>query len=240
MDPNAQPPVQQQEAQPAEQTQPQEAAPPPKKRSVAKIIFSILGILLLLTILGVAGLLYYFQSKGLTLDKVSPEAQPTSTITRANATTNTYKNNTSKFSLSYPKDLDIKESPYGFGVTSVEMSSPETAEKYGPEFQILVFPKALGQAIGQDFDKNYDLPPNSDQEIKDPSGTAVQFTKLENRTVNGHRAFSFKSAAKPIDPETAYEIGVYIEIGNDTVVISTSEGNEEKLENLLKDFKYPL
>ena len=215
--------------------------PPPKKHTVLKIILSIFGILLLIIAIGVGIILYQLQSKGLTLDKMNPKAPvPTSTVTSASTTTNAYKNNAYKFSMPYPKDLKINEKPYGFGVTSVEMRAPDTPKDYGPDFQMLIFPKAIGEQIGQDFNKYYELPENTTQEIKDPTGATVKFTKVKNRTINNQRAFEFTSHTVPQEPDTDAEIGVYIEMGTDTLVISTPESNRAELESMLADFKYPL
>jgi hypothetical protein len=224
---------------PAEQPPP--AQPAPKKRTILKIIFAAIGVLILLVVVSVVVILYQLQSKGLTVDKIVPKAIPTSTVTTTNSTTsNNYHNNAYKFSMPYPKDLKINEKPYGFGVTSVEMRSADTPKDYGPDFQMLIFPKAIGEQIGQGFDKYYDLPNNTTQEIKDPAGATVKFTKVKNRTINNQRAFEFSSLSIPQQPDVEAEIGVYIEMGTDTLVISTPEGNRAELETMLTDFKYPL
>lgn len=216
--------------------------PPKKKRSIIKIIFIVLGVLFLLLVLLGAAAFYYLQSQGLTPDKLNPEPQsPQTTIAPRNNNTNTYQNQNYKFSVPIDKEVKVKPTSHGFGVTSIELSSPESSdEENTADFQMLVFPKALGAAINQDFDKYYNMPDNTSQEIKDPSGAAVQFTKVRNRTVNNNRAFEFSSTASPVDPEVEPEIGVYIEMGTDTLVISTAESNRGKLEEMLKDFKYPL
>jgi hypothetical protein len=187
--------------------------------------------------------MYYLQKNGITVDRISPKAVPTSTVTsntNGSTTTNTYHNNAYKFSLPIAKDLKINEKPYGFGVSSVEMRAPDTTSDYGPDFQMLIFPKAIGAQIGQDFDKYYGLADNTTQEIKDTSGTTVKFTKIKNRTVNNLRAFDFTSGSLPADPNEEAEIGVYIEMGTDTLVISTPESNKAKLDTMLANFKYPL
>lgn len=233
------------------QTQPEqqspEAAPeeppaePPRKRSVLKIILIVIGVLVVLVLILVAAALFYLQSKGLTIDKMNPSKPvPTSTVTSAGGTTNNYRNNAYNFSMPYEKDLKISEKPYGFGVTNIEMRAEDTPKEYGPDFQMLIFPKAIGEQIGQDFDKYYGLADNTTQEIKDPSGASVKFTKLKNRTVNNLRAFEFTSAEAQADPDVEAEIGVYIELGTDIMVVSTAESNKAELEKMLADFKYPL
>ena len=215
--------------------------PEPKKRSIIKIIFIILGIILVLFFLAVGAAIYYLQQNGITLDRISPKAPvPTSTvINNTGGTSNTYHNNAYKFSMPYPKELKISEKPYGFGVSSVEMRAPDTPEDNGADIQMLIFPKAIGAQIGQDFDKYYSLADNTSEEIKDPSGTTVKFTKIKNRTVSNLRAFEFSSTSVPADPDTEAEIGVYIEMGKDTLVMSTPESNKAKLDAMLVDFKYP-
>ncbi len=219
-----------------------EAPPPvPKKHKVLKIILIVIGVIVVLILLFVGAALYYLQKNGITMDRISPKAVPTSTVTHnTNSTTNTYHNNAYKFSMPYDKDLKINEKPYGFGVSSVEMRAADTPADYGPDFQMLIFPKAIGAQIGQDFDKYFDLADNTTQEIKDPGGTTVKFTKIKNRAVNNLRAFDFTSASVPADPNEESEIGVYIEMGTDTLVISTPESNKAKLDAMLADFKYPL
>src|SRR4051812_15431937 len=194
---------------PATDTTPEPTQPAPKKRSILKIVFIILGIIFVLILLCVGAAFYYLQKNGITMDRISPKAVPTSTVTaNTNSTTNTYHNNAYKFSMPYPKELKINEKPYGFGVSSVEMRASDTPADNGPDFQMLVFPKAIGAQIGQDFDKYYDLPDNTPQEIKDQSGATVKFTKIKNRTVNNLRAFDFTSGSIPADPQEETEIGV--------------------------------
>lgn len=222
-------------------SQPDQSPPPQKKRSVAKIIFIILGILLLLFMLILTAAYFFLQSQGLTPDKLNPEPKaPATTIAPRNTTTNTYKNQNYNFSMPIEKDLQVKETPYGFGVTSVELRSENTPADYGADLQMLVFPKALGVAIGQDFDKQYSLPENTKQEIKDPSGAAQNFTKVRNRMVKDLRAFEFTSSPIPADPELEAEIGIYIEMGNDVLVVTTGESHRDQLEAMLADFTYPL
>jgi hypothetical protein len=241
--PDAQPPQLPEPSQPppAEETPPTPAPPPSKKHKVLKIVLIVLGIIFVLILLCVSAAAYYLQKNGITMDRISPKAVPTSTVTNTtNSPNNTYHNNAYKFSMPYPKELKINEKPYGFGVSSVEMRAPATPSDYGPDFQMLVFPKAIGAQIGQDFDKYYSLADNTTQEIKDAGGTTVKFTKIKNRTVNNLRAFDFTSGSVPADPDEEAEIGVYIEMGTDTLVISTPESNKAKLDTMLADFKYPL
>lgn len=213
----------------------------PQKSSKRKIILIVLGVLLVLFILLSAGIYFYLQRQGLTPDKFSPQPKaPATTIAPRNSTTNTYQNQNYKFSLPISTDVDVKETPYGFGITSVEMRESDTAEDEHPDVQMLLFPKGLAAAVGQDFDKFHAAPNNTTEEISVPTGESVLFTKVKNRTVNNLRAFEFISSSNPPDPNIQKEIGVYIEMGTDVVILSTGELNRAKLEEMLVDFKYPL
>lgn len=222
--------------QPADQTMQK-----PKKRSILKIILFIVLFFLLLIILVAVGAYYYLQSQGLTPDKLNPQPlTPKTTIAPRDSSTNTYKNENFKFSMPIDKELEANETSYGFGVSSVELRHANTTEDYAANLQMLVFPKALGMAIGQDFDKSYGLPDNTKQEVKDPSGGAQSFTKVRNRTISGLRAFEFSSSPIPPDPELEAEIGVYIEMKADVLVVTTGESNRDNLEKMLAEFTYPL
>jgi hypothetical protein len=121
------------------------------------------------------------------------------------------------------------------------MRNANTTTDDPSNLQMLMFPKALGIAIGQDFDKQYNSPDNTSQEIKDTdTGYTQSFTKVRNRTISNLRAFEFASKEVPVDPDVESEIGVYIETGGDVIVITTGESSREKLEAMLVDFKYPL
>lgn len=234
------------EEQPAEESTAQETVTteepaPPQKRSRRKIILIVLGVLLLIFILFAIATYFYLQRQGLTPDKLSPQPKPpATTIAPRDTKSNTYQNQNYKFSLPIPTDVKVKESPYGFGITSIEMRDSKTAEDEHPDIQMLLFPKGLAAAVGQDFNKFHAAPNNTTEEISVPTGESVLFTKVRNRTVNNLRAFEFISSSNPPDPNIQKEIGVYIEIGTDVLILSTGELNRAKLEEMLIDFKYPL
>lgn len=152
-----------------------------------------------------------------------------------------YKNSSYNFSLSFPADLTPKESEYGMGVSNVEFRSTANQDAaYSPDFQFLIFPKALGSLIGQDFEAYYAMPVNGTKIIQDPQGASQSFTKVKNRTVSGLRAIDFKTISSPPAANEQPEIGNYIEIGNSIFIISTAESNKETLEKMLQSFIYPL
>lgn len=153
----------------------------------------------------------------------------------------TYQNPNQKFSVSYPQDLTVKESGYGFGVNTVEMRSADnknTAD--APNIQILTVPKSLAATIGQDFDSYYKMDDNSTKVIKSPTGKGDEsFTKVRNRDINGLRAVEYSSVPSPNPDNQEPEIGVFIETGNDMTIIATGETDRAELEKMLSTFTYP-
>jgi hypothetical protein len=67
--------------------------------------------------------------------------------------------------------------------------------------------------------------------------TPQQFTKIKNTTIYGLRAFDFMTTASPPDPTEEAEIGTYIELGKNTLIISTGESNKSTLDYMLSTFK---
>jgi hypothetical protein len=165
--------------------------------------------------------------------------QPEQATTNASGQT-TYQNKSAKFSISYPKDLQIKETPQGFGVSSIEFRNAANSA-VPADYQLLVFPKFLGKTIGQDFDASYASSNNTTTIIKAPSGSSEQrLTKIRNRSVGGQRAFDFRATANPENPKESADVGTYVEIGNSVVVFSTAESKRSALDSLLMTFKYPI
>lgn len=153
----------------------------------------------------------------------------------------TFTYSAAKFSFAYPSDMQLTQASQGMGVGTIELRSADnTNQANSPDFQFLVFPKALGSLIGQNFDATYAEADNTTATLKDSQGNAQIFTKLQNRTINGLRAFDFRSTASPPDPNTEAEIGTYIEIGGSVVIISTGESEKAMLEQILASFKYPI
>lgn len=155
----------------------------------------------------------------------------------------TYTNKDDKLVLSYPPNEIIKTSSYGLGITSVDMQNHDnTDSKSAPDFQILLLPKTLAQAAGQDFDKYYAMPDKTTNSITSPlakDATKENFTKIHNRTLQNLRAFDYESLSSNAKPDEEAEIGVFIEAGNNIVLISTRKSNKKALEQMMSTFKYP-
>jgi len=152
----------------------------------------------------------------------------------------TYANSSFKFSINFPDTLQSKESTYPLGVTSVEFrNASNTNSSDAPDFQLLIFPKSIGKMIKQDFDSYYAEAPNISQIIKSKS-MSQNFTKLHNRTVGNLSAFDYKTTAYPANPNLEPEIGTYIEIGSNVIIVSTGESSKATLETILGSFKYPI
>src|SRR5205085_495190 len=104
------------------------------------------------------------------------------TGSQANPSTNgstglqTYQNSSYNFSFTYPGTLQVKENSYGLGVSSISFtnSSGDT------DFQALIFPKNIGNLIGQNFDTYYAMANNTTTVIKSPQGDSQQITKVLN------------------------------------------------------------
>lgn len=146
----------------------------------------------------------------------------------------TYKNTSFNFSLDYPSELKIQENSYGLGVADISFVSPVNPN---PQYQILIYPKTIGRLIGQDFDQFYALPAQTTQLMTSEASSPQQFTKIKNTTINGLRAFDFRTTSDPPDPNEEAEIGTYIELGENTLIISTRESNKATLYHMLSTFK---
>ncbi len=149
----------------------------------------------------------------------------------------TYTNTDFKLSFSYPPTDAAQTKSYGFGVSSVSMNTTNG----NLDFQILFLPKTLASAVGQDFDSYYAMPDKTTKVIKSPlsqDSTTDNFTKIHDRTVNGNQALDYQSIASNAKPGTPAEIGTFIEVGNNLVLISTGRTNKENLEKMLSSFHY--
>ncbi len=144
-----------------------------------------------------------------------------------------YTNTDDKFSFSYPPNDTIQTKSYGFGVTSLAIKEANG----NLDFQILLMPKTIAMAVGQNFDSIYALPNNTTKVIKNPlsqdNTTTENFTKTSSRSVNGLRTVDYQSIPSNAPSGTQPEIGSFIEVGSNLVLISTGKSNKEKLEELL-------
>lgn len=145
----------------------------------------------------------------------------------------TYTNATYKLSFSYPSSDSIQTSSFRFGITNLSI---QNTKNNSVDFQILLLPKSLAHAVGQDFAGYYAMPDNSTRTIKSPFAkdtTTEKFTKIRNRTINGNQAIDYQAVASTAKAGSQPEIGTLIEAGNNLILISTEEKNKEKLEQLL-------
>ena len=145
-----------------------------------------------------------------------------------------YRDESNKFSLPYPKGLTVEKSTYGVGVNSIELQDRTGTVKY----RILIFPKRLGALIGQDFAAYKAMAPQTATVISEVNAQEAQrFVKIRDRLVGQYEAIDFLSTASPPEPNEIPEVGTYIEVGENVVVISTAEENKETLEAMLTDFR---
>lgn len=149
----------------------------------------------------------------------------------------TYNNISFNFSLSYPQELTTQENSHGLGVTDISFTNPNSNPQNAPKYQILIYPKTIGNLIGQSFEQFYNLPAQSTQLMTSEATTPQQFTKIKNTTINSLRAFNFRTTSDPPDPAEEAEIGTYIELGESTLIISTGESNQTILDHILSTFK---
>jgi len=148
-----------------------------------------------------------------------------------------YRNDATKFAFSYPSNLQKTEKAYGLGITSIEFNNTTGT----PVYKMLTIPKAMAKLINQDFDTLYNQQDNTETIIKDPtSDQKKRFVKIKNRTVGSQRAFDFLSTASPQDPNEVPEEGTYVELGDNILLISTTQANKTTLDSLLQSFEYPL
>jgi hypothetical protein len=149
-----------------------------------------------------------------------------------------YANSSYKLKFSYPPQDTIKSKSYGFGVTSLILDTTNGTL----DFQILIMPKTLASAVGQNFDGYYTMPDNTSKVIKSPmssDNTTETFTKIRDRSVNGNQAIDYQSISSNAQKGTQPEIGTFIQTGDNLVLISTGKSNKMKLEQLLSSFTYP-
>jgi hypothetical protein len=167
--------------------------------------------------------------------------QPTNQTTKALSPTptgwKTYTNADFNLKFSYPSTDTVSTKQYGFGVSSAAFNNKNGIL----DVQILFLPKSLASAVGQDFDSYYAIPNNTTKVIKSPlsqDNTTEKFTKIHDRMINGNQALDYQSIPSNTQPHTQPEIGTFIDVGNNLVLISTAQNNKEELEQLLGTFRY--
>jgi hypothetical protein len=200
----------------------------------------LLAIVLIYVALAVAGFVVAYMVKTYFLPKTAPVTAPNISRVTPVQTPNgwkTYTNGDLKITFSYPSSESIKTSSYGFGVTSVSLQDA----RGNTDFQILLLPKSLAQAVGQDFDSYYAMQDNTTKVIKSPlsqDNTTEKFTKIRNRSVNGLQALDYQSLASSAPAGAQPEIGTFIAAGNNLILISTDSSNKTQLEEMLTSFTY--
>jgi hypothetical protein len=148
-----------------------------------------------------------------------------------------YENADAKIELSYPPTDTFTTDSYSFGVTGVSF---DTASE-DTDFQILILPKSLAQTVGQSFDTYYTMPNKTTTTVKSPlakDNTTQQFTKVQNRSVNGLQAFDYSSIPTDAPKDTTPEVGTFLQAGSNLILISTTPDNKETLEKMLSSFHY--
>jgi hypothetical protein len=150
----------------------------------------------------------------------------------------TYTNTENNISFTYPTRDTLQSKSYGFGVTSVTLQTTGG----NSDFQVLILPQSLAQAVGQDFSSYYSMQDNTSKVIKSPlsqdNNTNEAFTKIRNRSVDGLEAVDYQSIASNAPAGAKPEIGTFIQAGNNLILFSTGESNKMKLEQIVSSFHY--
>lgn len=209
----------------------------------------VLLILLLYVVIAIIGFfIVYFIKTTFFHSSPTPQsnvplagAKPTNTSTLKNW--KTYQNPTTHIAISYPPTLNVQAKTYPLGITDIEM---RTADNTNPsdtaDVQILVVPKTLAMATGQDFQSLYSLPNKTTKTIKQSLGgskVSQKFTKLSNSTIDQHRALRYRSVASDAAPSDEAEVGVFIEDGNNLMLISAGASDQKELDKMLQTIKLP-
>ena len=211
--------------------------------SKTKRRFWLLSIVLIYFAIAVAGFVIAYIIKTDFLPKTSSSLAPAQTTEKKPANIpagwKIYANTDYNMQFAYPATDTIKAKSYGFGVTNLAV----TNKNGDTDFQMLLLPKSVAQAVGQNFDSYYAMSDNTTKTIKSPlsqDNTIEQFTKISNTTISGNRAVNYHSLASNAKPGSLPEIGTFIEIGDNIILISTGAENKGNLKKLLNSFQYPL
>ncbi len=211
--------------------------------SQRKKTFGVILIVFVFIIIAVAGFSVVYLIKNAVTKPQVTTSIPKQTQPTPVPGFKTYQVKDKKISVDFPSELQLKESSFGLGVSTVELRSPDNTDPaYAPDVQMLVVPKTLALAIGQDFSTYYEMPDNTTKTIESPldkEKAAENLTKIRNREINGHRALEYSSVPSPNPENQTPEIGVFIEAGDDMIIISTNGNNREQLEKMLSTFQYP-
>lgn len=206
-----------------------------------KKVLGVALILVIYVVVALAGFFLVYLIKTAVNKPAGPSKTANVTPIPAPSGFVTYQNEKQNFSVSYPQDLQKKESSYGFGVNTVELRSDENSDPaYAPDIQILTVPKPLAKAAGQDFETYYKMTDRTtisiSGELKGDAKAEERFTKVRNREINGLRAVEYSSVPNPNPDDVEAEIGVFIEKGNDLIIIAGGETERDQLEKVLQTF----
>lgn len=175
----------------------------------------------------------------------APKAPATQTVTKPISTVpkgwKTYQNPKKEFTFSYPPSLKLKETSYQLGVTNIELRGTDLNKPpLSTDFQMLFVPKTLAMAAGQDFGGYYNSPNNTTRTIASPiskNKTQQNFTKLTNITIDGHKAFTYRSASANATKDQG-EVGVFVEDGSNVLLISAPQASKTTLDKIMKTFQF--
>jgi hypothetical protein len=207
-----------------------------------KLLYWFLIIFVLYTIIALVGFGIVYFVKTATQQK--KQTQPTNiqphkaTVMITPPTTwKKYETPKKDFSLSYPEDLSAKETSYGLGISSVTMKSADNTDpNNAPDYQLLTMPKTIAKNLGQDFNNYYAMADNETKTISNPftkEKTTQQITKIDTRDIKNHRAVDYKSTTASATNDAEAEIGIFIEDGDNIIMISTGESNKAELEQVI-------
>ena len=208
--------------------------------SKTKQRFWLISILLIYIAIAVAGFVIAYIIKTDFLPKTSSSLSTAQTIEKKSTNTpvgwKVYTDTNYNIQFAYPATDTIKTKSYGFVVTNLAV----TNKNGDTDFQMLLLPKSVAQAVGQNFDSYYSMSDNTTKTIKSPlpqDNTTEKFTKISNTTINGNRAVTYQSLASNAKPGSLPEVGTFIEIDDNIILISTGADNKGPLQKLLRSFQ---
>jgi hypothetical protein len=223
-----------------------------KKHHVSKLLFIPFFLIIVAVSIYTGIYLYYLQNHTLpiiraadmqaaqtTQGQTTTQVQNTGPMPTAQVTPSwtLYQNATDHFSFEYPDSLQISEKPYAMGIDSISLS--DSGQPNSTEFQLLAFPELIGNYIGQSFNTYYTMPNGATKVVPASAQTqAQQITKIANTTVNGLRSVEVTTTSYPAKPNSPSDIGRYIEIGNNVLLLMTGPDNQETLNGILNTFSY--
>lgn len=220
-------------------------AEPPVEQPIPKKSFPLKWILIivLLAEIVLAGIYLIFKSQSVKQNPVQAPTQiPQTSFSPAPAdkTSNwkTYINNKYQFSISYPENLSVKEEPHDFLGSQIYFLDEKEATPSGIKVSAIVYDKALGKTIDQDFDTLYALLPSTSKTITNSVVGSNKLTKVQNRTVGGKLAFDYIRNSLPIDtvnPEVG--VGTYIDLSTSILILEAAEADRSLLDQMLGTFK---